>query len=231
MAHLDNLTNVKILELDVVSAASVVATVEFVLKDPGMLDVLVNNAGQSMGVIAVTHAFTPLVTAAKGTIVNVCSISRFLYAPWMGPYNASKAALLPRSETLRLGLQPFGVKVLSLVTGSAATNVMSHANIQFPADSLYQKATHQVQKRGVGENIQRKTSPNDFAKAVVKDVLNDATGPAWRGAMAWVVWFMPSFLPTSVLVYTGSLQLRVGRVSTNCLEDGRFLSLHTPTVP
>ncbi|KAB8233168.1 uncharacterized protein BDW43DRAFT_300599 [Aspergillus alliaceus] len=147
MAHLDNLTNVKVLELD----------------DSETPDILVNNAGQSMvcpaldtsiddakTLFGATQAFAPLVIAAKGTIVNVCSIPGLLYAPW----------------------KAFNVKVLSLVTGSVAINVMSLDNIHLPANSLYKKSIHQIQKRDVGED------------AVANDVLSGATGPVWRGAMA-----------------------------------------------
>ncbi|KAL4866246.1 hypothetical protein BDV12DRAFT_173126 [Aspergillus spectabilis] len=57
-------------------------------------------------------------------MVNDCSISGVLYAPWAGIYNASKAALKGWSETLRLELQPLGVKVALLVTGSVETDIM-----------------------------------------------------------------------------------------------------------
>jgi short-subunit dehydrogenase len=79
------------------------------------LDLLINNAGQTIvypaldtslneakrlfdvnlwGVIAVTQAFTPLLLAAKedSTIMNVCSISGFLYAPWMSESSVSVVA-------------------------------------------------------------------------------------------------------------------------------------------
>ncbi|RHZ48467.1 hypothetical protein CDV55_101639 [Aspergillus turcosus] len=220
MSHLEKLANVTILELDVVSAESIASAVETVRNQSGKLDILVNNAGQSLvfpaletslddarrvldvnffGVIAVTQAFAPLVLAAKGTIVNVCSISGFLYAPWMSVYNASKAALMQWSETLRLELQPFGVRVVSLVTGSVATNVMSHADLSLPENSLYHKAIEEIRRRGVGEDVQTKSAPADFAKEVVKDILGGASGPVWRGALTSMVNFMYRFVPTALL--------------------------------
>lgn len=115
-------------------------------------------------------------------------------------YNASKAALMSWSETLRLELEPFGVRVISLVTGSVATNVMSHAELELPRASLYQKAIQEIRKRGVGEDVQSKSSPTAFAKVVVADILGGATSPLWRGAMASMVRLMSSFAPTSMLV-------------------------------
>ncbi|RMJ22960.1 hypothetical protein PHISP_06177 [Aspergillus sp. HF37] len=221
MSHLKQLPNVTLLELDITDPSSIEAAVQAVHKDTGgKLDILFNNAGQSMvfpaldssiddskklfdanlwGTIAITQAFAPFVIAAGGSIVNVCSISGFLYAPWMGVYNASKAALMSWSETLRLELEPFSVRVVSLVTGSVATNVMSHAELRLPATSLYQKAIQEIQKRGVGEDVQSKSSPAGFAKAVVGDILRGATSPLWRGAMASAVRIMSSLLPISVV--------------------------------
>ncbi|KAL4922539.1 hypothetical protein BDW62DRAFT_197211 [Aspergillus aurantiobrunneus] len=225
MNHLASLDNVTLVALDVVDPASIAAAVDTVRQDlaehSASLDLLINNAGQSLvypaldtpideakrlfdvnfwGVIAVTQAFMPLLQASKNsTLVNVCSISGFLYAPWMSVYNASKAALMSWSETLRLELQPFNIRVISLVTGSVATNVMSHSDLALPEDSLYQKALSEIQSRGVGTDVSRKSAPADFAREVVKDILGGASGPVWRGAMASLVKFMSKHMPTAVL--------------------------------
>ncbi|KAF3386449.1 NADPH-dependent 1-acyldihydroxyacetone phosphate reductase [Penicillium rolfsii] len=226
MDHLAKLHNVTLVTLDVTDPASIAAAVDTVRQDLSShgdsLDVLINNAGQSLvspaldtsigkakslfdvnfwGVIAVTQAFTPLLQAAQNgsTLVNVCSIAGFLYAPWMSAYNASKAALMSWSETLRLELQPFNIRVISLVTGLVATNVMSHSELTLPEDSLYQKALSEIQLRGVGKDVSNKSAPAAFAREVVKDVLGGATGPVWRGAMASMVKFMSTYMPTSVL--------------------------------
>ena len=108
-AKLDDLTtlpNVTTLALDVTSAPSIADAVKTVqVKTGGRLKYLVNNSGAQYvvptldmdieqakkmyevnvwGVIAMTQAFAPLVIAAKGTIVNIASISGHLYAPFMG---------------------------------------------------------------------------------------------------------------------------------------------------
>ncbi|CAI7653238.1 unnamed protein product [Penicillium pancosmium] len=217
MEHLSELPCVTIMILDVIDPTSIAAAVE-----TETLDILINNAGQSLvypaldtsieeakrlfdvnfwGGIAMTQAFTPLLLAAKNgsTLVNVCSISGFLYAPWMSVYNASKAALMSWSETLRLELQPFNIRVVSLVTGSVATNVMSHNGLSLPESSLYQKALSEIRARGVGKDVSSKTTPAAFAHDVVKDVLAGASGPVWRGAMASMVKFMSKYMPTAVL--------------------------------
>ncbi|PYI24534.1 NAD(P)-binding protein [Aspergillus violaceofuscus CBS 115571] len=226
MKHLANLPRVTLVTLDVVNPASIDAAVNTIRQDlashDDTLDILINNAGQSLvypaldtsideakrlfdvnfwGVVAVTQAFMPLLQAAGNgsTLVNVCSISGFLYAPWMSIYNASKAALMSWSETLRLELQPFNVRVISLVTGSVATNVMSHSNLTLPESSLYLKALPEIQTRGVGKDVSNKTAPDDFAREVVKDILSGASGPVWRGAMAFTVRLISKYMPTRIL--------------------------------
>jgi 1-acylglycerone phosphate reductase len=106
MAHLEKLSNVTLLTLEPTSGASTNAAVDQVKKETdGTLDYLVNNAGQTIimptldfdideaktmydinvwGTIRVTQAFAPLLIAAKGTIVNICSISTSVNTPWMG---------------------------------------------------------------------------------------------------------------------------------------------------
>lgn len=109
MSHLKDLPNVTLLELDITISQSITAALDAVkAQTNGKLDYLVNNAGQSMvmpaldtdieeakklfdvnfwGVLTTTRAFAPLVIAAKGTIVNICSISGYLNAPWMSKFD------------------------------------------------------------------------------------------------------------------------------------------------
>ncbi|KAL3476900.1 NAD(P)-binding protein [Aspergillus californicus] len=217
LRHLEHLPNVSLLELDVVSQASIESAVEAVrTQSGGKLDVLINNAGQSLvmpaldtsledakqlfdvnvfGAFAVTKGFMDLLVEAQGVVVNVCSISGVLNAPWMAVYNASKSALMTWSETLRLEVAPFNVRVISLVTGAIDTKLMSHAKINLPPDSVYVPAIDEIRNRGIGADVTNKSDPGDFARDVVHDVLAGAQGPVWRGAMSGMVRFMYRFGP------------------------------------
>ena len=88
-------------------------------------------------VLAVTQAFAPQIIAAKGKVINIGSIVGKMAQPYygmlrlrallmiggrelmsdIGVYNASKAAANLLSETLRLELAPFGVQVITVITG------------------------------------------------------------------------------------------------------------------
>jgi 1-acylglycerone phosphate reductase len=51
-------------------------------------------------------------------IINHTSLASVAAVPLQGIYNASKAAAASLTETLRLGLQPFGIKVVDMKTGA-----------------------------------------------------------------------------------------------------------------
>lgn len=106
MSALAGLPNVTMLGLDITNPLQIKAAVETVeAQSGGTLDYLINNAGiyhflplvdediqdaknvfdtNVWGTLAVTQAFTPLLIHAKGTIVNISSISSCMYVPWIG---------------------------------------------------------------------------------------------------------------------------------------------------
>ncbi len=106
-------------------------------------DVLVNNAGYSIrglteyfeldevrrlfevnlfAQIRIIQACLPgMRKAGKGTIVNISSVSGKISTPLNGAYSASKHAIESFSDTLRLELIPFGIKVVVIRPGPIAT--------------------------------------------------------------------------------------------------------------
>jgi len=72
-------------------------------------------------ILAVTQAFRPLVRESAGRIVNMGSISGPPAAPFPGPYAASKFALEALTGSLRIELQPWGVRVAIVEPGSIST--------------------------------------------------------------------------------------------------------------
>ncbi len=224
MDHLLNMPNVTLIRLDVTDEASIEAAVTQVRARTGKLDYLVNNSGAQhiapvldtnlamaksifdvnvFGVLLMSQAFASLLIAANGCIVNVCSISGHVLAPWMGIYQASKAATEMLSETMRLELQPVGVRVVSLVTGAVDTNIMKGSTtVSLASTSPYKVESVEAAMRklaGPNDGIKRVPAAN-FAKVVVSDVLAGAAGKIWRGPMAGTIRFGSSFLPASILV-------------------------------
>ena len=110
---------------------------------PG-LDALINNAGAAfpaplellpldalraqleinvVAQLAVTQGLLPLLKAARGTIINVSSDSGRIVFPIAGAYHMSKSAIEAMSDTLRIELAPFGVRVVVLEPGPSPTAI------------------------------------------------------------------------------------------------------------
>jgi NAD(P)-dependent dehydrogenase (short-subunit alcohol dehydrogenase family) len=133
------------LALDVTDAASV----ERAAASVDALDVLVNNAGVSVGddlsdsasldhhlsvnvygLHAVTQAFLPLLKASRGGIVNIVSLSAVAAVPIMPSYAASKAAALSLSQSQRALLAADGVGVHVVLPGPVDTDMT--AGLELP---------------------------------------------------------------------------------------------------
>ncbi|XP_046580572.1 17-beta-hydroxysteroid dehydrogenase type 6-like [Haliotis rubra] len=71
-----------------------------------------------LGVTRVTKTFLPLVRYAKGRIVNVTSVKGLCAYPCFGAYNISKYGAEGLTDTLRLEMKRFGVKVIAVEPGN-----------------------------------------------------------------------------------------------------------------
>lgn len=132
--------------IDVTEQASIAAAAEQIaaaVGDAG-LDGLVNNAGIAIagplefialpdfrqqlevnvvGQVAVIQAVLPHLRQARGCIVNISSTGGKLAAPYFAPYSASKFALEALSDSLRVELRPWGIRVVVIEPGSIATPI------------------------------------------------------------------------------------------------------------
>lgn len=132
--------------LDVTDENSISRAASIIEKEMGgELYGLVNNAGISIntplelipvskikmlmdvnvsGLLAVTKAFIPLLRKGKGRIINISSGHGLLAIPDKSVYAASKFAVQAISDSLRVELRPFNVKVSSIVVGKVNTDVL-----------------------------------------------------------------------------------------------------------
>jgi 1-acylglycerone phosphate reductase len=99
-----------------------------------------------LGLVEVTKAFSRMLVASQGRIVNIGSIVSRSSVPFHGIYNASKAAVQMISNNMRIELAPFGVKVIHVVTGGIKTKFFDNIDeYDFPADSLYDPARKELE--------------------------------------------------------------------------------------
>lgn len=117
-------------------------------------------------------------------------------------YNASKAALHAYTNTLRVELAPFDVRVVTVVTGGVKSNI-ARTERGLPPTSIYLPVLPEYERRQ--KHSQEVGMPNEqYARSVVRQVLGHPTRDTiWDGAKAWVVWFVSTFLPRGVMVSTG----------------------------
>jgi 1-acylglycerone phosphate reductase len=98
-------------------------------------------------------------------------------------------------------MKPFGVKVVTVITGAIETNLFTNSpEHKLPADSLYREAGKEIALRATGTDVSKRSKSEDFARDLVQDTLRGASGRVYRGAMASSVRFASTCIPTSVLV-------------------------------
>lgn len=124
--------------LDVTDAAQIRAAVESV----DALDILVNNAGLALwddltdraaleqslavnlyGPYDLSRAFLPLLSDARGAIVNIGSIAAWAALPVVPAYSISKAAAFSMSQGLRALLRGRGISVHAAMLGPVDTDM------------------------------------------------------------------------------------------------------------
>ncbi|KAJ5813212.1 hypothetical protein N7447_010235 [Penicillium robsamsonii] len=216
--------DIETLTLDVTDATSIKAlAAEISRRTGGSLDILFNNAGtlyeapaieadparvralfntNVFGLMEVTTAFTPLLLAGMSAgfspiIVNVASVLARLPNPFASAYNASKAAVASYSDTLRLELQPLGIKVRTLYMGEVSTPLMAADNINFGPESIYRVVEDSVKARTT-THLEKTMAPAQFAREVVDEVINGKSTSIWKGTNAFTVWFLNAVGPRNV---------------------------------
>src|SRR5205085_4505471 len=134
------------IQSDVADPAQIAALASRVKADFPRLDVLMNNAGILLyknlkapaadlagltaemninvgGVIGMTSAFIDILTANKGTVINVSSGLAFVPLPAAPIYSATKTAIHSYTQSLRFQLEETGVEVIELMPPAVKTDL------------------------------------------------------------------------------------------------------------
>jgi short-subunit dehydrogenase len=125
---------------DVRDVAAITAAGRACIAAQGLPDVVIANAGISIGMdtavladldvmratyetnnLGLAATFQPFVAAMRerrsGTLVGIASVAGIRGLPGHGAYSSSKAAVIAYCESLRGELRPFGVKVVTIAPG------------------------------------------------------------------------------------------------------------------
>lgn len=159
--------------LDVADAAALAAAAADFTAQAGTPDIVIANAGVSVGtltqeaedlpafrrvfdtnVLGMVHTFqpfvAPLAAAGSGRLVGIASVAGIRGLPGAGAYSASKAAAIAYLESLRVELRGTGVKVVTLAPGYIATP-MTEKNpypmpFLMPADKAAQTMARAIER-------------------------------------------------------------------------------------
>ncbi|MBW2273951.1 MAG: SDR family oxidoreductase [Deltaproteobacteria bacterium] len=190
--------------LDVTDAGSIEAARVSVAEELGArsLDGIVNNAGYTstspmefvdvdelrrqfevnlFGAAAVVKAFLPHMTRPGGRIVNISSGAGRIVTPLLGPYCASKYALVAISDAMRVELRGAGLAVSIVEPGFIETPMheKNDARIAELLDSLpeigrqrYGRALERLQ--ATNEKMSKTAAPAEDVARAVEKALSDA---------------------------------------------------------
>ncbi|MFH0787333.1 MAG: SDR family oxidoreductase [Pseudomonadota bacterium] len=173
------------------------------------ISILVNNAGYSLrggledvslasarrlfevnlfALIRITQACLPgMRRLRKGTVVNLSSIVGKFAFPFSGVYAAAKHAVEAVSDSLRLEVRPFGIRVITIRPGPIASEFNEAAN-QMTGDLMSRtdpeyKPVYQAYGAGMGKLFSTLTIPGPelIAKTIVEAILSNSLKPVYAG--------------------------------------------------
>ncbi len=185
---------------DITDEAQVDNLVSETLKAYGKVDVLINNAFKVpsmkpfanttfdhirdtleltvLGALRLIQGFTPALTEAKGSIVNVNSMVVRHSDPKQGAYKMAKSALLAMSQSLASELGPQGVRVNSVlpgyIWGGTLQGYFEHQASKYgtTVDEIYKAAA-------VNSDLKRLPTEDEVASAILfmaSDLSSGITG-------------------------------------------------------
>jgi len=179
-----------IVALDVKNKVSINTAIAEVISKEQKIDVLINNAGVGIngpvedipveqiqhnfdtnffGPLQVINSVLPEMRKQNsGLIINITSIAAFMGLPYRGIYCASKAALEVITETYRMELKDFNIKMANIAPGDFATNIAAgrfHAPVI--DGSPYAEKYGKVLK-AIDEDVNEADDPIAVAKMVYK---------------------------------------------------------------
>jgi len=184
----------KLIALDVLKVDTINAAVNFIVKEEGKLDILINNAGMGItgpiedtptdemravfntnlfGAIDVMKAVLPQMRKQNsGTIINVTSIAGYMGLPFRGLYSATKGALETITEATSMEVKPFGIKVTCVAPGDFATNIAAGRYHTPVFENSAYRDNYQMNLNLMDAHVSGGMDPIEMAKAVHKIIEN-----------------------------------------------------------
>jgi short-subunit dehydrogenase len=193
------------LAMDLADPDQIQNVVDQIERDHGGVDVLVNNAACGLygsveetsleevryqfdvnmfGTARLTQLVLPYMREQKdGRIINITSIGGKIYTPLGAWYHATKHALEGWSDSLRLELHPFNVKVVVIQPGmieSEFGRAMENSMLEHSGSGPYAKMA-QAMAATMRRNDDRGSSPRVISEIVQKAIYSKNPKPRYAG--------------------------------------------------
>lgn len=186
---------------------------------PPGLRVLVNNAGVEPAYLPVEHApsdvwrdifetnlfgllevtrraLPRLRESGGGVVCNLTSSATLVPMPFYAAYRASKAAVSALGESLQAEAGPLGIRVLEVLPGPIATDMLEASDRSLPAERYPEYRDLAARARAGRRSVEGRTTPPEVAARSIADAILDDGAPlrtgcdplgqgmldAWRGA-------------------------------------------------
>lgn len=187
---------IKVIQLDVNDDSSVKIAIDHIISEAGRIDVLVNNAGYSLGgaledlsmdeiqsqyetnlfgLIRVTQAVLPTMRKQRsGRILNISSGAGIFGFPGHSAYVSTKFAVEGLSESIAYELEPFGIKVILIEPGFIRTNFTQAMIVAKKAQDPASPYSEMMQKiMASASELIKNASPAELVANIILDAASN----------------------------------------------------------
>jgi NAD(P)-dependent dehydrogenase (short-subunit alcohol dehydrogenase family) len=187
---------IRVIQLDVNDDNSVKIAIDHIVSEAGRIDVLVNNAGYSLGgaledlsmdeiqsqyetnlfgLIRVTQAVIPIMRKQRsGRILNISSGAGIFGFPGHSAYVSTKFAVEGLSESIAYELEPFGIKVILIEPGFIRTNFTQAMIVAKKAQDPTSPYTGMMQKiMASASELIKNASPAELVANIILDAASN----------------------------------------------------------
>jgi uncharacterized oxidoreductase len=137
------------------------------------------------GVIRTTSAFVDILTANRGSVINVSSALAFVPSPCIPIYCATKAAIHSYTQSLRFQLEDAGVEVIEIMPPAVETEMtaeLSEGVTKITVDELV-KLSFKSLNEGAREILPGQAKQLAFMRRVAPNFINRVL---WKSAKRYV---------------------------------------------
>jgi NAD(P)-dependent dehydrogenase (short-subunit alcohol dehydrogenase family) len=187
---------IRVIQLDVNDDNSVKSAIDHIVSEAGRIDVLVNNAGYSLGgaledlsmdeiqsqyetnlfgLIRVTQAVIPTMRKQRsGRIINISSGAGIFGFPGYSAYVSTKFAVEGLSESIAYELESFGIKVILIEPGFIRTNFTQAMIVGKKAQDPESPYSEMMQKiMASASELIKNASPAELVANIILDAASN----------------------------------------------------------